>query len=220
MSPRTINLTDDLYEYLLSVSVREPPILQKLRQETSKLRGAAMQIGPDQGRFMALLVQLIGAKKTIELGTFTGYSSLTVALAMPADSRTICCDVSQEWTDIAKRYWQEAGVADKIELHLRPGMETLQELIDQGQSGSFDFAFIDADKENYEGYYQHCLNLVKPGGLIAVDNVLWNGGVIDAARTDPDTEAIRLFNANIYADQRVDICMVSIGDGLTLLRKI
>ena len=220
MSPRTINLTDDLYEYLLSVSVREPSILTKLREETAKLPAAAMQIGPDQGRFMALLVQLIGARNTIELGTFTGYSSLTVALAMPADSRTICCDVSADWTDVAKRYWQEAGVADKIELHLRPGMETLQELIDEGRSGSFDFAFIDADKENYGGYYEHCMNLLKTGGLIAVDNVLWNGGVIDADRQDPDTEAIRKFNADIYADHRVDMCMVSIGDGLTLIRKI
>ena len=169
---------------------------------------------------MALLVQLIGARKTIELGTFTGYSSLTVALAMPDDSLTVCCDVSREWTDIAQRYWREAGVAQKIELHLRPGLETLRELIDQGQSGSFDFAFIDADKENYRGYYEQCLTLVKPGGLIAVDNVLWDGAVIDPDRNDPDTEAIRLFNSNILADQRVEICMVSIGDGLTLIRRI
>jgi predicted O-methyltransferase YrrM len=220
MSPRTINLTDELYEYLLSVSVREPPILEKLREETSQLSYAAMQISPDQGRFMALLVQLTGARKTIELGTFTGYSSLTVALAMPDDSLTVCCDVSREWTDIAQRYWQEAGVAEKIELHLRPGLETLGELIDRGQSGSFDFAFIDADKENYGGYYDQCLTLVRPGGLIAVDNVLWDGAVIDPHRNDPDTEAIRLFNSNMLADQRVEICMVSIGDGLTLIRKI
>jgi len=220
MSPRSINLTEELYEYLLSVSVREDPILAKLREETAKLSWATMQIGPDQGRFMALLVQLIGARRTIELGTFTGYSSLSVALAMPVDSLTICCDVSKEWTDIAKRYWQEAGVAHKIELHLRPGLETLRKLIDSGQSNSFDFAFIDADKENYGGYYEHCLSLVKPGGLIAVDNVLWDGAVIDSNRNDPDTEAIRLFNSNIHADQRVDICMVPIGDGLTLLRKI
>lgn len=213
-------MTDPLYDYLLSVSVREPQVLRDLRAETAKLSEAGMQIGPDQGRFMSLLIKLIGAKRTLEVGTFTGYSALTVALALPEDGRVIACDVSEEWTSIGRRYWRQAGVAHKIELRIGPGAETLGKMAaDASQHNTFDFAFIDADKSNYGTYYEQCLKLVRPGGLIAIDNVLWGGSVVDESDQKPDTVAIRELNAKLYTDERVDLSLVPIGDGLTLARK-
>ncbi|MBM3584071.1 MAG: SAM-dependent methyltransferase [Alphaproteobacteria bacterium] len=219
MSPRTIGLPAPLYDYLLSVSVREPPVLARLRAETAKLTMAMMQIGPDQGQFMRLLVQLIGAKRTIEVGVFTGYSSLSVALGLPPGGRIIACDVSEEWTAIARRYWTKAGVAKKIDLRLAPATRTLDGLIKAKGAGTFDFAFIDADKANYDAYYERCLKLVRKGGLIAIDNVLWDGAVIDPAKRDADTRAIRALNRKLHKDKRVDVSMVPISDGLTLARK-
>jgi caffeoyl-CoA O-methyltransferase len=219
MTSRTLPLTDPLYDYLLKVSLREPPLLARLREETEALPLAAMQISPEQGQFMALLVELIGARRTLEVGTFTGYSALCVARALPADGRIVACDVSAEYTDVARRYWAEAGVADKIDLRLAPALETLDALLDEGQAGTFDFAFVDADKENYDGYYERCLALLRTGGLVAVDNVLWSGAVINPVKQDPDTQAIRALNARLQQDQRVSLSLVPIGDGLALARK-
>jgi len=219
MANQTISLTDELHAYLLQVGVREPDLLRALRAETAELPAAIMQIAPEQGQFMALLMRLIGARRTLEVGTFTGYSALAVALAMPDDSHTVCCDVSAEWAAVARRYWQRAGVADKIELHLKPAIETLDGLIADGETGTFDFAFIDADKANYDVYYERCLALLRVGGLIGIDNVLWSGAVTDAARQDDNTRAIRAINAKVHGDERVDVCMVPVGDGLTLARK-
>ncbi len=219
MAPRTIGLAGPLYDYLLEVGCREPPLLARLRAETAGLEWAIMQIGPDQGQFMRLLVELIGARNTLEVGVFTGYSSLAVALGLPADGRIVACDVSEEWTAIARRYWAEAGVAHKIDLRLAPAIQTLDGLIASGRAGTFDFAFIDADKGNYGGYFERCLALLRPGGLIAIDNVLWDGAVIDPAKTDADTEAIRALNAKLATDERVTVAMVPVGDGLTLARK-
>jgi caffeoyl-CoA O-methyltransferase len=213
-------MTDPLYEYLLSVSVREPEVMGDLRAETAKLAEAGMQIGAEQGQFMSLLIKLIGAKRTLEVGTFTGYSALTVALALPEDGRVIACDVSEEWTSIGRRYWQRAGVAHKIDLRIGPGNETLAKLVaDANQHNSFDFAFIDADKSNYGVYFEQCIKLVRTGGLIAIDNVLWGGSVVDESDETPDTVAIRQLNAKLYQDERVDVSLVPIGDGLTLARK-
>lgn len=178
-----------------------------------------MQIAADQGQFMAMLVKLLGATRIIEVGTFTGYSALAMALAMPEQGRIVCCDISEQWTAIARRYWQQAGVDQRIDLKLQPALDTLDELIADGQAATYDFAFIDADKESYEAYYERCLTLIRPGGLIAVDNVLWAGSVIDPAKNDVDTQAIRAFNQQRKADGRVDISLVPIGDGVTLLRK-
>jgi predicted O-methyltransferase YrrM len=219
MANRSLELTDQVYDYLLEVSLREHPVLARLREETAELPLSIMQIAPEQGQFMRLLVQILGAKRCLEIGTFTGYSSLSVALGLPADGQIIACDVSVDFTEIALRYWAEAGVADKIDLRLGPAIETLDDLLKEGASGSFDFAFIDADKENYLPYYERCLKLIRPGGLIAVDNVLWNGSVADSEKTDADTQAIRELNQKLRDDERVDISMVPIGDGLTLARK-
>ncbi|NEQ18726.1 MAG: methyltransferase domain-containing protein [Microcoleus sp. SIO2G3] len=219
MSNQTLGLDTQLYNYLQSVSLREPEILTQLRQETAQHPMAQMQIAPDQGQFMALLVQLIGAKKTLEVGVFTGYSSLVVALALPPEGKVVACDVSEEYTSIARRYWQQAGVADKIELHIAPAQETLKSLLAEGQAGTFDFAFIDADKSNYEIYYEHALELVRPGGLIIVDNVLWSGRVADPQVQDNRTKAIRSLNQKLHQDQRVTLSLVPIGDGLTLALK-
>ncbi|MCH7692463.1 MAG: class I SAM-dependent methyltransferase [Proteobacteria bacterium] len=219
MANRTITLSDGLYDYLLDVSLREPDVLRRLREETAKIPAAAMQIAPEQGQFMALLVELMGARKAIEVGTFTGYSSLSVALALPPGGRLVACDVNEEWTDVARRYWAEAGVADRIDLRLGPALETLDGLIGEGEAGTFDFAFIDADKAGYDAYYERILTLLRPGGLVSVDNVLWNGRVIDTAKQDADTRAIRAFNEKIHADPRVSLSLVPIGDGLTLARK-
>ncbi len=219
MARRSINLTDLLHEYLVANSVREPALLTRLRAETEPLEMAGMQISPEQGQFMRLLVELIGAKRTIEVGTFTGYSSLAVALSLPADGQIVACDVNREWTDIARRYWAEAGVAGKIDLRLAPARETLDAMIAAGEQGRYDFAFIDADKKNYDAYYERCLQLVRIGGLLAIDNVLWNGKVIDPSAHDEDTSAIRALNAKIAKDERVSVSLVPIGDGLTLARK-
>jgi caffeoyl-CoA O-methyltransferase len=219
LSSRTINIDDRLYDYLIAHSVRDLPVLAELRAETAKHPHAGMQISPEQGQFMALLVELIGAKRTIEVGTFTGYSSLVVALALPAEGRVIACDVSEEFTAMARRYWAKAGVANKIDLRLAPANETLDKLLAAGEAGRFDFAFIDADKENYVGYYERCLKLVRAGGLIAVDNVLWGGEVANPAVDDKDTRAIRALNDQLKSDSRVSVSMVPIGDGLTLARK-
>lgn len=219
MSNKSINLTDSLYQYLLSSSLREPKLLKALREETAKLPSANMQIAPEQGQFMALLVQLMGAKKTIEVGVYTGYSALAVAMALPDDGQILACDISEEYTAVARRYWQHAKISNKIDLHLAPATETLKQCIDEGKEATFDFAFIDADKENYAKYFDLCFELLRPGGLIAIDNVLWNGVVIDQQNQDADTCAIRMFNQQLLSDDRVDISMVPIADGLTLARK-
>jgi caffeoyl-CoA O-methyltransferase len=219
MSNKSINLTDNLYQYLLDTSLREPELLKSLREETAKLPSANMQIAPEQGQFMALLVQLMGAKKTIEVGVYTGYSALAVALALPHDGQILACDISEEYTAVARRYWQHAKISNKIDLHLAPATETLKQCIDEGKESTFDFAFIDADKENYDKYFDLCFELLRPGGLIAIDNVLWNGVVIDQQNQDADTCAIRAFNQQLLSDDRVDISMVPIADGLTLARK-
>lgn len=219
MLKRTTNVDEALYEYLLSVSLHETDVMRRLRDETSLLPMGMMQIAADQGSFMALLVQLIGAKKTLEVGVFTGYSSLVVASALPEDGKVYACDVSEEWTSIGRRYWEEAGVAHKIVLNLAPGVETLDRFIAEGQAGTFDFAFIDADKNNYDLYYERALILLRQGGLIAVDNTLWHGRVIDETAQDADTVAIRALNAKIHADERVTSSLVPIGDGVMLARK-
>lgn len=219
MSNKPTQITAPLYDYLLSVSLREPDILRDLRQETSTMPRANMQISPEQGQFMALLIELLGAKRILEIGVFTGYSALWVALTLPAEGKLIACDISPEWTAVAQRYWQRAGVANKIDLRLAPAIQTLDQLIEAGESNSFDFAFIDAEKTEYEDYYQRALELVRPGGLIAIDNVLRDGRVIDPSFTDEDTGAIRAFNSARTHDKRVTLSMVPIADGLTLARK-
>jgi caffeoyl-CoA O-methyltransferase len=219
MSRQSIPLTDSLYQYLLSVSLHEHEQLLRLREETAAHPRATMQIAPEQGQFMALLVRLIGARRCLEIGVFTGYSSLAVALALPPDGRIVACDVSESWTAVARRYWEAAGVAPKIDLRLAPAVETLDGLLAAGESGRFDFAFIDADKENYGAYYERVLQLLRPGGLVAVDNTLWSGRVADLENAEPDTVAMRQFNEHLYRDDRVDLSLVPIGDGLTLARK-
>ncbi len=220
MANQSINLTDELYDYLVAVSIREPELFKRLRTETAKQERSSMQMSPDEGQFLAFLVRLIGAGQTLEVGVFTGYSALWVASALPDDGKIIACDVSEEWTGIARRYWQEAGVDHKIDLRLAPATATLQALLDAGRQNDFDFALIDADKENYDTYYEQCLQLVRPGGLIAIDNVLWYGAVIDDTKQDTDTQAIRAFNKKRHTDTRVNISLVPIGDGVTLLRKL
>ena len=219
MSSRTIAMTDPLYDYLLQVSLREPTVLRRLREFTQRRPHGNMQISPEQGQFMALLVQMIGAKRTIEVGTFTGYSSTAVALALPERGRMICCDVSEDSTAIARKFWREAGVEKKIDLRLAPAKKTLDGLLRDGQAGKFDFAFIDADKENYRAYYERVLKLLRPGGVVAIDNVLWGGSVLDDADQSVDTKAIRAFNKKLKGDKRVSLSLVPIGDGLTLARK-
>lgn len=220
MTTQTLGLEQNLYDYLLSVSLREPEILTQLRQETAQYPIGRMQIAPEQGQFLALLVQLLGAKKTLEVGVFTGYSSLVVALALPPEGKVVACDVSEEFTAIARRYWQQAGVADKIHLYIAPAMETLDRLLIAKEAETFDFAFIDADKSNYEGYYERSLQLVRPGGLIAIDNVLWSGRVADPQVQDNRTKKIRAFNHKLHQDMRVHLSLIPIGDGLTLAWKL
>ena len=219
MSNRSITLTDKLYDYLLSVSLREPPLLARLREETAALPMAAMQIAPEQGQFMALLAELTAAKNYLEVGTFTGYSTLCVALALPVDGAVVACDISEDFTAVARRYWAEAGLSGRIDLRLAPALETLDDLLAEGRAGSFDLAFIDADKENYLGYAERVLELLRPGGLMLVDNVLWDGAVADPAKQDNDTKAIRALNDALHADSRITLSMVPVGDGLTLARK-
>jgi predicted O-methyltransferase YrrM len=219
MSRKTIRMDDALYDYLLGVSLREPEVLAELRAETAKHPYAQMQISPEQGQFMALLARLMGARRCLEVGVFTGYSSISVALALPEDGRLFALDVDPEVTEVARRYWKRAGVDDRIELRLGDGTASLDALLAEGLEGTFDFAFIDADKEGYPAYYERALALVRGGGLIAFDNVLRGGRVIDAGVTDSATEAIRAFNRALHADTRVDLSMVPIADGLTLARK-
>jgi caffeoyl-CoA O-methyltransferase len=212
-------MTDRLYDYMLSVTSREHPVLAELRAETARMPRAGMQIAPEQGQFMAMLVTLLGARRTLEVGVFTGYSSLAVALALPSDGRVVALDISEEWTSVGRRYWQAAGVADKVDLRVGPAAESLRALVAEGCTGEFDFAFIDADKERYDTYYELALQLVRPGGLIAIDNVLWGGSVADPADQDADTRALRALNEKLHGDTRIDLAMVPIGDGLTLARK-
>ena len=218
MSLRSL-LPDVVDAYLHNVATRETPLQRRLRDETARLPMAGMQIGSDQGAFLALLVRLIGVRRAIEIGTFTGYSALAVATALPADGRLVCCDVSDEWTQMARRYWREAGVADRIDLRLAPATETLRDLLRDSGPGSFDFAFIDADKTGYDGYYEACLKLLRPGGLMAFDNTLWSGAVADPAKNDPDTSALRALNLKVRDDPRVTSCLVSMGDGVLLALK-
>ena len=218
MSRRTLNLDDALYDYLLGHSLREHPEQTALREATRSHAHAGMQISPEQGQLMSLLVKLIGARCTIEIGTFTGYSALTVALALPADGRVLACDISAEYTSIGKPYWQRAGVADKIELVIAPATGTLDARIAAGESGCYDFAFIDADKTGYDAYYERCLQLIRAGGLIAIDNTLWGGEVAKPA-DDDDTRALQALNDKLHHDERIDMALLPIGDGLTLARK-
>ena len=220
MSYKTLKLDATLYEYLCRVSLREPAVLSELRAETAALPMAMMQIAPEQGQFMSLLARICGARKALEIGVFTGYSSLSVALAMPADGRLIACDVNAEWTAIARRYWARAGVAEKIELHLAPALATLDSLLASGHAGSIDFTFIDADKSNYQDYFERALALSREGALILVDNVLWSGKVASpAAAGDDDTAALQAFNERLHYDDRVDLAMLAVADGLTIVRK-
>jgi len=222
MTRRTLNLTDELHDYVRSVSVREPELLQRLRRETTTARFGYMAdalISPEQGQLMSLLIKLIGARRALEVGVFTGCSSLWVALALPQDGHMIACDTNEEWTAIARRYWREAGVEHKIDLRLAPAVETLGDLVEQGEGDSFDFAFIDADKSGYDAYYELCLQLVRPGGLIALDNTLLDGYVLDKQNQHVGVESIRVLNEKLHADERVDISLLPISDGLTLVRK-
>ncbi len=220
MSLRPTPIHDALYEYLLSVSLREPPPMQRLREKTQSLPEANMQIAPDQAQFMQLLIHLLGATQTIEVGVFTGYSTLAVALALPQTGHVVACEIEEKWPRVGLPYWQEAGVTDKIDLRIAPARDTLTSLIDQGHTNRYDFAFIDADKENYITYYELCLQLIRPGGLIAIDNTLWDGKVVDPHNQESETEAIRNFNAHLHKDDRVELSLLTLADGLTLARKL
>ena len=219
MSNRSIGLSDPLHAYLVDHSVREPDVLRRLREETARHPQASMQIAPEQGPLMALLVRLLGARRTIEVGVFTGYSALVVALALPDDGLVVACDIDETYTQTARRYWREAGVDHKIELHLGPAEETLDALLVGGQAGTFDFCFIDADKAGYEVYYERALQLVRQGGLIALDNMLQEGDVADPTVRTPNVEAIRALNDYLLTDDRIDLSLVPVADGLTLARK-
>lgn len=219
MSSRTLNLTDELLAYAVARGVRESAPARALRVATAAMPMARMQVSPEQGALMQLLVRLTGARRCVEVGTFTGYSALVVAEALPADGRLVACDISAEWTAVGRPFWAEAGVAERIELRLGPALRTLDALLAEGGAGGFDFAFIDADKANYDGYYERCLQLLRPGGLVGIDNTLWGGAVIDPKQDDADTVAIRALNDKLRADARVDVALVPVGDGLTLARK-
>jgi caffeoyl-CoA O-methyltransferase len=218
MSNGSIGLDEALNDYLVRTGVREHPVLAELRRSTAEMPNANMQIAPEEGALLAMLVRVLPARRILEVGTFTGYSSTAMALAQPADGQVVCCDVSAEFTDVARRAWADAGVADRISLRLGPALETLDALLAAGEAGSFDLAFIDADKLSYDAYYERALELVRAGGLIAIDNVLWSGRVADPADREESTEVIRALNAKIAVDERVDVAMVPIADGLTLAR--
>lgn len=219
MSNRTLSIDDRTYDYIYNVAVDEPELLQQLRAETAQMEFASMQISPEQGQFMSLLIRLLGATRAIEIGTFTGYSSICVASAMPEEGRLVCCDISPQWTQVAEKYWALAGLEHKIDLFSQPAQQTLQQLLDDGAAGTFDFVFIDADKQNYILYYEMALQLLRNGGLIAVDNTLWSGAVADPENTEPGTRAIRRFNEMLKQDDRVRKSLLTIGDGLTLILK-
>jgi caffeoyl-CoA O-methyltransferase len=220
LSNRTLSIDDRVYDYLLSVSLEESELLRELRAETAGIEFAEMQVSPEQGQFMALLVKLSGARRALEVGTFTGYSSICIASALPEDGRLVCCDDSERWTTMARKYWQRAGLEDRIELRLQTAESTLRQLLDDGQAETFDFIFIDADKQNYPQYYEACMRLLRRGGLLAVDNTLWSGSVADLDNMEPDTCAIRRFNNMVKQDDRVIKSLVPIGDGLTLVYKL
>jgi predicted O-methyltransferase YrrM len=220
MSTRPTPLDDRLWSYLCRVSLRESPLLAELRAETAEMPSAQCQISPEQGQFMALLVRLIGARRALEVGTFTGYSSLSVALALPDDGCLLCCDVSEEWTSVARRYWEKAGVAHKIGLRLGPALQTLEAMASNGEKGSIDFAFVDADKTGYRDYYELCLKLLRPGGLVLFDNMLWEGKVADPHARDEDTRAIRELNELASRDERVASSLLQVGDGVLLAMKL
>ena len=211
-------MSERIEDYVLA-HAPESEAARRLRAETAKLPQAGMQIGADQAAFLALLVRSTGAKRCLEIGTFTGYSALAIAAALPADGRLVCCDISEEWTAIARRHWSSAGVSGRIDLRIGPALDTLKNLLARGEAGRYDFAFIDADKTGYDGYYEACLKLLRPGGLIALDNMLWSGRVCDPDHHDADTDAIRALNAKIRADGRVDATLLTIGDGVMLARK-
>jgi predicted O-methyltransferase YrrM len=215
---KSLNMTPQLGEYLASISLREPAILAKIRIETASHPHAVMQISPDQGALFDMLVRLMGARRILEVGVFTGYSSTAFALALPADGQLVACELNEEYASVAQRYWAEAGVGGKIDLRLGPAQQTLTSLLDQGQQASFDLAFLDADKTGYEAYYELCLQLLRPGGLVVIDNVLWSGRVADPACNDPDTVALRAFNQKLHRDHRVDLVTLAVADGITLAR--
>jgi caffeoyl-CoA O-methyltransferase len=219
LSNRTLSIDDRTYDYLCDVSINEPDLLRQLREETAQLEYSVMQISPEQGQFMSLLIKMMAAKRAIEIGTFTGYSSICVASAMPEEGRLICCDISPQWTSIAEKYWALAGLEEKIELYTQPAEQTLQKLLDDGAEKTFDFIFIDADKQNYISYYEMALRLLRKGGIIAVDNTLWSGAVADPENIEPGTRAIRRFNDMLKEDRRVSSSLLTIGDGLTLILK-
>lgn len=219
MSSDHIQTTPELTDYIRAHTLREPDVLRRLREETARLPNGRMQITPEQGQLMGLLVEMLHAKDVLEIGVFTGYSSLAVARCLPSDGRLVACDVSVEYTDIAQRYWREAGVANRVDLRIGPALETLDRMIANGEHGQFDFIFIDADKSNYDAYYERSLVLVRSGGLIGIDNVLWHGRVIDPNVNDPDTEAIRALNRKLKDDPRISLSLLPIGDGLSLAVK-
>jgi predicted O-methyltransferase YrrM len=219
LSNRTLSIDDRIYNYLCDISIKEPELLRQLRQETAQIEYSVMQISPEQGQFMSLLIKLMAARRAIEIGTYTGYSSICIASAMPADGKLICTDISPQWTSIAEKYWAKAGLENKIELFSQPAEQTLQMLLDDGAQRSFDFIFIDADKQNYIKYYEMGLSLLRKGGIIAVDNTLWSGAVADPENDEPGTRAIRRFNEMLKQDGRVSHSLLTIGDGLTLILK-
>jgi predicted O-methyltransferase YrrM len=219
MAKKTIGVSDELAAYVVEVGTREPDVLARLRAETAAIPQHRMQIPPEQGALFALLVELTGARRCIEVGTFTGYSSLAVALALPENGSILCCDVSEEWTSVARRYWDEAGVAGKIDLRLAPAADTLDQLLADGEESAYDFAFVDADKTGYDGYYERLMRLVRPGGLIAFDNTLWGGAVLDQDPDDEDTRALQALNAKLADDERVTLCLLPVADGVTLARR-
>ncbi len=219
MANKTMGISDELAAYVVKFGAREPEVLARLREETALLPQHDMQIAPEQGAFLALLAELIGARRCIEVGTFTGYSSIAVALVLPQDGQLVCCDVSEEWTALARKYWDEAGVAEKVDLRIAPATETLDQLIADGQEDAYDFAFIDADKTGYDGYYEQLLRLVRPGGLIAFDNTLWSGKVADLDAEDETTRALQALNAKLADDERITLSLLPLADGVTLARR-
>jgi len=219
MSNKTLGLSTELHEYVVAMGAREHPLLRRLRQETAELPQHNMQIAPEQGAFLAMLVELTGATRCIEVGTFTGYSALASALALPPEGRLVCCDVSEEWTSVARRYWAEAGVEDKIDLRIAPAIETLDALLADGAQATYDYAFVDADKSSYADYYDRLLELLRPGGLMVLDNTLWGGEVLDPDPQDKDTAALQALNQRLRDDSRISLSLLPIADGVTLARK-